>query len=605
MNLRPFGSIVALALSAAVFGGFTGYSSTALAADKDKEAMKLHDAALDEDYLNLELDKAEKKLKDALKKCGDSNCSPAVVGKLHIALGTVYGGGRQNLDGAKDEFVLALKADPGAKLNDSYTTPELAKAFEKAKAEAAKSAPKPPKPEKDPGKGGDGGDGGKGGKGNEDGGDGDGEKPAGGGDLTHTPPSEQAINTPVPIYIEVPEEVSVAKVQLKYKPFGETKWKTVEMNRVGKGYGGEIPCKDVTTLGDVKYYIVVTDDGGEQLKAGTQKEPHRVTIKRELEGDEPSFPGKKPPAQCEAKEDCPPGLPGCDKPKGEERGDKGWGSSCEEDKECQAALICENKQCVEGTRTGTEPPGGGKGGGKKNIIGIGGQLDLMLISTAENVCSGNNAAYYCFYEGTTNRFFGDPIAAQGTNGVQGGFAPAGGRVFLSYDRELAKVGPGALGIGAKLGVAFGGHPNSDEKPPSSRHLEMVYFPPIHAELRGYYSFLGNTFDAGAVRPYGFLGAGFAKVSASVPVTVCDSLAKNGVDPVDPADADSSCSRTVNAVPRKLDAYQISGLNFVSVGAGVTYGITPNFGINGELKVMFMLTTFSVVIAPTVGPVFAF
>ena len=65
MNLRPFGSIVALALSTAVFGGFTGYSSSALAAgEKDKDAMKLHDAALDEDYLNLELDKAEKKLKD-------------------------------------------------------------------------------------------------------------------------------------------------------------------------------------------------------------------------------------------------------------------------------------------------------------------------------------------------------------------------------------------------------------------------------------------------------------------------------------------------------------------------------------------------------------
>lgn len=598
MNLRPFGSIIALALSAAVFGGFTGYSSTALAAgEKDKEALKLHDAALDEDYLNLELDKAEKKLKDALKKCGDSNCSPAVVGKLHIALGTVLGGGRQNLDGAKEEFVLALKADPNAKLSDSYTTPDLAKAFEKAK-EVAKAAAKPPKqPDKEPdGEGGEGGEGGSGDK----------PKPAGGGDLTHTPPTEQAINTPVPVYIEVPEEVSVEKVQLKYKPFGETKWKTVEMNRVGKGWGAEIPCKDVTTLGDVKYYIVVTDDAGEQLKAGTQKEPHRVTIKRELEGDEPSFPGKKPPTQCEAKEDCPPGLPGCDKPKEEKHGEKGWGSTCEADEECQAGLICQNGQCEEGKRKDGEGPSGSSTGGKKNIIGLGGQLDLMLISTADNVCSGDNDAYYCFYTGTDKRFFGDPIAAQGTNGVQGGFAPAGGRVFLSYDRELTKVGPGALGIGAKVGIAFGGHPDaSDQVPPNNRHLQMVYFPPIHAELRGYYSFLGNSFEGGAVRPYGFLGAGFAKVSASVPVTVCDSLDKNGVDPIDAADADTACSRTVNAVPRKLDAYQISGLNFVSLGAGVTYGITPNFGVNAELKVMFMLTTFAVVIAPTVGPVFAF
>ena len=593
MNLRPFGSIVTLALSTALFGGFTGYASSALAAgEKDKEAMKLHDAALDEDYLNLELDKAEKKLNDALKKCGDSACSSSVVGKLHIALGTVYGGGRQKLDKAQEEFVLALKADSGAKLNDSYTTPELAKAFEKAKEVAAKAA-KPTKPEKQP----DGGEGGDDGT----------EKPSAGGDLSHTPPTEQAINTPVPIYIEVPEEMSVEKAQLKYKPFGATKWNTVEMNRIGKGWGAEIPCKDVTTTGDIKYYIIVTDDGGEQLKAGSQKEPHRVAIKRELEGDEPSFPGKKPPEQCDAKEDCPPGLPGCDKPK-EKRGDKGWGSSCEADQECQEALICQNGQCEEGKRDGDTPGGGsGPSKGKKNIVGLGGQLDIMLIATAENVCSGNNDAYYCFYKGTSDRFFGDPATATGTNGVQGGFAAAGGRVFLSYDRELAKLGPGAIGAGIKAGIAFGGHPNSDKQPPNSQHLEMVPFPPLHLELRGYYSFLGNSFEGGAVRPYAFLGAGFAKVSASVPVTVCDKLQTNGTEAIDKVDGDPDCSDpdVVPAVPRELDAYQISGLNFVSVGGGVTYGITPNFGINGELKIMFMLTTFSVVIAPTVGPVFAF
>lgn len=589
MNLRPFGSIVAFALSAAVLGGFTGYSSSALAAgEKDKDALKLHDAALDEDYLNLELDKAEKKLKDALKKCGDSSCSPGVVAKLHIALGTVLGGGRQNLDGAKDEFVLALKADPSAKLNESYTTPELAKAFEKAK-EIAKAS-KPPKPEKDPdGAGGDGGDG-------------SGDKPpSSGGDLTHTPPAEQTVNTPVPIYIEVPEEVTVAKVQLKYKPFGETKWRTVDMNRIGKGWGAEIPCKDVTTTGDVKYYIIVTDEAGEQLKAGTQKEPHRVAIKREIEGDEPKFPGKKPPQQCEDKSSCPPGLPGCDPKGGEKRGDKGWGSSCDADQECQVGLICQNGQCEEGKRKEDDP----KTTGKKNIIGVGAQMDMMLISTADDVCSGANEKYYCFYEGTSDRFFGVPISAQGTNGVQGGFAVAGGRAFASYDRELTKAGSGAFGIGLKAGLAFGGHPDSDEKPPNAKHLAMVYFPPLHLEARAYYSFLGNTFETGKVRPYGFLGGGFAKASASVPVTVCDSLDRDGISPVPAADADTACSRTVSAAPRKLDAYQISGLNFIALGAGMTYGITPTFGINAELKFMFMVTTFAVVIAPSVGPVFAF
>ena len=585
MYLRPFGSFAAFALSAVVLGGLCSYSDTAFAAgEKDKEALKLHDQAMDEDYLAVEFDKAEKKLRDALKKCGDDGCSPKVLGKLHVALGTVYGGSSK-LDKAKEEFIEALKADPSATLIESLTTPELTKAFEEAKKQAKPS--KPPGPSKPPPSG-DEGD--------------EGDKP--GGDLEHTPIAEQAVNTPVPVFIETSDDVTVAKATLRYKPFGASKWISLEMQRVGKGWGAEIPCADVTTTGDIKYYIVVTDDSGEQLKAGSQKDPYRVPIKRDLEGDEPSLPGKKPPKKCSAKEDCPPGLPGCEKKDDQEkRGEKGWGATCEADQECQAGLICQNGQCEEGKRDGgdTGPEPAGKG--KKNIIGIGGQLDLMLISSAENVCSGDNDTYYCFYPGGTDRFFGDPISAQGTNGIQGGFAPAGGRVFASYDRELAKIGSGTFGAGLRFGFAFGGHPSSDQPPPNALHPEMVNFPPIHGELRAWYSFMGSQFEQGHIRPFGFLGVGLAKASAAVPVTVCDKLLKSGEDPIDPSD--DSCPGNTPAVSRDLDAYQISGLNFVSLGAGATYAFTPNFGVTAEIKAMFMLTTFAVVIAPSVGPVFAF
>jgi len=578
--LRPFGSLAAVALAAAILGSIP--QSALAAGEKDKEALKLHDQAMDEDYLAVEFDKAEKKLKDALKKCGDDGCTPKVLGKLHIALGTVYGGSNK-LDQAKDEFVLALKADPSATLIDSLTTPELSKAFEKAK-EAAKSAKPPPGPKPPPTGDGDG--------------DGDGQKA--GGDLEHTPIAEQAVNTPVPVYIEVGEDVTVAKASLKYKPFGASKWTTLEMVKVGSGWGAEIPCTDVTTTGDVKYYIVITDDGGEQLKAGSQKEPYKVPIKRELEGDEPSLPGKKPPKQCVAKEDCPPGLPGC-APAKEKRGDKGWGASCEADQECQAGLIC-NGTCEEGKRDDDGPKESGPG--KKNIIGLGGQLDLMLISSTENVCSGENDTYYCFYPGTTDRFFGDPIAAQGTNGIQGGFAPAGGVAFLSYDREIVKLGPGALGAGARFGVTFGGIPSSDQAPPNGLHPEMVNVPPIRGELRAWYSFLGSAFEAGKIRPFAFVGFGvFGKASASVPVSVCDQLVKNGEEKIDPAD--DNCPGTRPAIRRDLDAYQISGLNYVSIGGGATYAITANFGVTAEIKALIMFPTTAVIISPSLGPVFAF
>jgi len=581
VHSRPFGSLAAFALSAVVLGGVFAFPMPASAAgEKDKEALKLHDQAMDEDYLSVEFDKAAAKLKDALKKCGDDGCSPKVVGKLHIALGTVYGGSNK-LDQAKDEFVAALKADPNAALIDALTTPDLAKAFEKAKSEAKPSKPSKPS------------------SGGEDGGEDGGKKP--GGDLAHTPVVEQAVNTPVPVFIEIDEDITVEKATLRYKPFGASKWSSVEMTRMDGGYGAEIPCSDVTTTGDIKYYIVVTDDSGEQLKAGSQRDPYRVAIKREIEGDEPSLPGKKPPRQCAAKEDCPPGLPGCGSGK-EKRGEKGWGASCEADQECQVGLICLNGSCEEGKRDGGDDGSKPAGKGKKNIVGLSGQLDLMLISSADNVCSGETDTYYCFFS-DGKRFFGDPIAAQGTNGIQGGFAPAGGRALLSYDREIAKLGPGMFGAGARFGIAFGGHPSDGETAPDERHPPTVNFPPIHGELRAWYSFTGSQFEQSAWRPFGFLGLGLAKVSSSVPVTVCDKLQKNGEDPIDPSD--DNCPGSTPAVSRDLDAYQISGLNFVSLGAGVTYGITSNFGVTAELKAMFMLPTFAVVLAPSIGPVFAF
>jgi hypothetical protein len=174
--------------------------------------------------------------------------------------------------------------------------------------------------------------------------------------------------------------------------------------------------------------------------------------------------------------------------------------------------------------------------------------------------------------------------------------------MLSYDRELWK-GKGALGVGARFGIAFGGQPSSSAAPPNELHLQAPSFPPIHGEARVWYSFMGSLFEHQKVRPYAFLGGGLGKVSASVPVSVCDQRQKNGTDPIDPADDD--CPGKVNAKRRDLDAYQIAGLNFVEVGGGVTYAFTPNVGVAAELKVMFMLPTFGVVFAPNIGPVFAF
>ncbi len=582
MYSRPFRARFAFALTSLLLLGAPAAAHAA--GEKDAEAMKLHDQAMDEDYLAVEFDKAEKKLRDALKKCGKDGCSDKVLGKLHVALGTVHGGGGK-LDQAKEEFVAALKADPKAALIDALTTPELAKAFKDAQKEAGSSA-KPSGGGEEPG-------------GEEPGGEKPGKKP--GGDLAHTPPAEQAVNTPVPIYIEVPEDIGATKVTLRYKPFGSKKWKAIEMQQVGDGFGAEIPCEDVTTTGDVKYYIVTKDEAGDPVgTAGSLKSPYKVPIKNEID-EAPSLPGKKPPQKCAAKEDCPPGLPGCPDGKGGPRGDKGWGASCEQTQECQSGFVCLNGTCEEGKDDG----GGGetKSTGKRNMGGLWGQFDLLLINGKETgVCSGEDDSYVCFYpEG--GQFYGVPHERDGTNGIQGGFGVGGARVLLSYDRQiLSNLG---LIAGLRVGYAFGGSPSSDSKPlteEQSVHSQAKSFMPIHAEARVGYMLGNGLLELRKVHPYGFIAGGLAQVNASVPVSVCDELDKDGV-PVTGGGGGSCPSGT--RVVKDLDAYQITGLNFVGIGGGATFGITPSIGVAAELKVMFMLPTFGVVFAPNIGPVFAF
>ena len=70
--------------------------------------------------------------------------------------------------------------------------------------------------------------------------------------MTHTPPTEQAILTPVPIYVELPDGVTAVKVIARYKAFGTTDWKTIELRKMGNGYGGEVPCLEIgSTTGDL------------------------------------------------------------------------------------------------------------------------------------------------------------------------------------------------------------------------------------------------------------------------------------------------------------------------------------------------------------------
>ncbi len=575
MHFRPFRSLSAAAVSSFLLLGLV--SSASAAGEKDKEALKLHEQAINEDYLNADFPKAIGKLKDALKKCGTDGCTPAVVAKLHVSLGTIYGLGNGKLDQAKDEFILGLKADPAVTVDSALTNPDLDKAF----AEAKKAA---------------GGGAAPAGTGGTTGG---GKKPpaADGEAGTHKAPPEQVVNTPVPIYMEPSEEQPASKVTLRYKPFGSKTYTSVELKKMGTGFGGEIPCKDVTTTGDIKYFFALTDEAGEAAGTlGTTKDPYKVTIKNEIDGEAPTLPGQKAPDQCkDISGSCPPDFPGCKDalvaPK-----ERGAGASCDETLLCSEPFVCTKGTC--------EDVGGAKSK-KRNLVSLGLQLDWLIVGSRNDVCSaGASDSYACFLTGTSHQFDGIPGSAStksgtsgGTNGVVGGGSFGDVRLLVGYDRQLFASLP--LTLGVRLGWAFGGSPTPDNvldkdgTLKNSTQSPALGFHPFHGEARATYHFLGF-FEKKKIRPYAFVGGGIAQVNASVPIKVCDLEGTNA----------TACKSGVGKVV-DVDAYQITGLGFIGLGVGATYGITPSFGVSAEVKMMIMVPTSGFVVSPNFGPVLAF
>ena len=88
-----------------------------------------------------------------------------------------------------------------------------------------------------------------------------------------------------------------AKVQVRYRPFGVTEWKSIDLKRLKTGYGGEVPCLDVgTTPGDLRYYIEAVDAKGDVIgTSGTRNAPYKVPIKATITSEPPHLPASPRP----------------------------------------------------------------------------------------------------------------------------------------------------------------------------------------------------------------------------------------------------------------------------------------------------------------------
>jgi hypothetical protein len=517
----PFLPPIAAALVVSIVLGF---GASAIAEPKDKAALDLDKAAIETDYLGTNFGQAEAKLKQALALCKGNACSGKVRARIHRDLGVVYIAGLKRVDDGKLQFVEAVKADPAITLDPDLTTPEIQAAFDEARKSAGGAAPppaapeEPAEPEPKP-KAAD-------------------EKPAAEGDLTHEPPDEQAVLTPVPIYAELPDDVKASKLTVRYKPFGSSAWKSASMSRHKDGWAGEIPCLDVgSATGNLEYFIQALNDGGDLVAfSGTRNAPHRVPIKNELDGDPPHLPGKPPPAQCQDTADCPPEFPGC----------KGDGDG------------------------GGEGEGEGDQGGPfaQNWVSLGLQQDIMLMPSTTGVCSGGNE-FSCFYENPDEYYELTPVE-RGGNEIEGGPARATLRILVGYDRIVGAN----IGLGVRVGYAFGGGPQAPDG---------AAFLPIHAEGRLTYFFGQRPLANKGLRPFVHLSGGMAQVDAKVLVTVYDNDQNFAAD-----------KRT------DLAAWRKTGLPFVALGGGLMFAVSPKSGPYLDLRFMQMLGESGTVIAPQLG-----
>jgi hypothetical protein len=429
------------------------------------------------------------------------------------------------------------------------------------------------------------------------------------------------VRTPLPVYAEYTGSETLKKVIVKYKGPGMSDWKPVDLQQMGDGWGGLIPCGDVTE-GTLQYFLQGFSPSDDPVAtSGGRNNPYTVPIKRAIDGPEPSLPGKDPPKQCGemAGAECPPDFPGC-------KSGKAAGEDCNKDKDCQSSSCvggkCEDKkaggeecsndgQCASGTcsdgkcaaskksagedcessdecDSGSCVEGKCAGGGASSTYhrmwgGVGLAMEFFFVPGDNDVCALNKPPLPGM-PGTTVFTQGSPYAcydpAQKTDFP--GSNATGGMVNTSIDAmspdrgDFVKGGlargpltifgsfdyalsPNLL-IGGRVGYEALTYPGSIPGPA---------FPPIRIEARLTY-LLGARAINQTFAPIFVVGGGLGEFDARVPVKV------NLVAPPSPYQPGMV----------QEDAWLTAGPLFFAAGAGARLafgGEVKNMALTGLLK----------------------
>jgi len=546
-------------------------------AKTEATAKALQKKAMDEDYLATEFAKAAEKLDKAVAACGTDKCSAALRAQLHRDLGVVQIGGQIDKEKGIGNFVAAIKTDPATALDPDLRTKDLDAAFAEAKKRAAGGGAAPA---------GGGGAAAAGGQ------------PA--GDFVHEPAAEQQIRTPIPVYVEYGGEEQLVKVIARYKGFGMTDWKTVELKKTGeKGWGGLLPCADVLQ-GTTQYYIQGFNAANDPVAVGGDRNnAYKVKVTRDKVAEPPHLPNQPAPTQCADTGDCPPNFPGCKKGGAgpaigpAEVTGKDGGEFCEEDTECKS------KECKASKCTDFE------GGEEKKIrrvwVGVSIGFDYTLVPSENDVCALsstkdgqlplNGSNYYCVNsDGSDYPFREAPGIVTPRNGenarlvrgtsdkVSGGGAFGNIRILAAIDYALNLN----LLLGARVGYVLNTYPGQAAKDDGKS------FPPVHLELRGTYLF-GKDALLQKIAPFIMFGGGVSTFETAVKVSVVET---------NPA--------TNLKTAKDVDAWQLAGPFFTTVGGGARVGLNERAALMLGARVNFAFgNSFAPSFGPDVGIVFGF
>jgi hypothetical protein len=543
---RAFATVAASAAIVACTATFS------LPAQADARTEKVAAAAMKKakaDFAAMNYGTGATRLQKVLRACGETKCAAATRAALLMDIGAM-----QFKKGSKDEanlsFAAAAKLQPGITFDPAFDSPELRAAFAAAT-----------------GAGGGGGD------------SGGGVAPT--GDFGHTPPAEQATNTPLPLYVDGGPD-SVARVVVKYRSESSSSWKRIDLKKLDTGWGGLIPCGDVTT-GTLRYYIQGLDESKTPVGSnGDTKHPYTVQIKDSISGDAPHLPGKSAPKSCSQSSDCPPDFPGCSK-SGESAGENGDENGDEDKEEAKPS-----------------------GPFKHWWVGVGAELEFISVPSGNDVCAldptsalpvNSNNLYCTTQAGTdfpsrasTGQNAALCTAAAAAAGLcpadagghsSGGIVPGDMRLMAALDYAFTAN----LLVGARLGVTLFPYPGS-----AAVSDGRAFGTRFYGELRGTWVFGENALGTQGVKPLVMVGAGAAQFDGHVSSGVAYCTAQ-------PLPAKGPCGAAF--ATGQVNIWETSGPGFGMLGGGVRWAATDNIALIGAARVNLSFGANGLV--PTFGP----